>query len=125
MTIELEMGALFAAAYNTDLMEVGSLACAAWRDQDKHPEMLELRNGIGQLLDLIPADTEPQTAAIACRLYAAGCVEACETGTASAWTSRRSPIGAAAKQSPKSCRFSAVRPILASISSLVRSRSCR
>jgi hypothetical protein len=43
MTIELEMGALFAAAYNTDLMEVGSLACAAWRDQDKHPEMLELR----------------------------------------------------------------------------------
>lgn len=59
--------------------------------------MLELRNGSGQLLDLIPADTEPQTAAIACRLYAAGCVEACETGTASAWTSRRSRCQAISK----------------------------
>lgn len=104
MTIEPEMGALFVATYNADLAELGSLACVAWPDQKVHPDMLELRNGSGELLGLIPADTEPRMAAIACRLYAAGYVAGREAGKASAWAALRRLIGAAAEQSPKSSR---------------------
>lgn len=99
MTIEPEIGALFAATYNADLAELGSLARVVWPDQDKHPDMLELRNGSGDLLGFIPADTEPQMAAIACRLYAAGYVEGREAGKVSAWASLRRLIGAAERPS--------------------------
>jgi hypothetical protein len=49
-------------------------------------------------------ETEPQVAAIACRLYAAGYVEGHEAGKASAWASLRCLIGAAAERPPKSTR---------------------
>lgn len=98
------MAALYVTTYNADLAELRSLARVAWADQDKHPDMLELRNGSGELLALIPVDTEPQVAAIACRLYAAGYVEGREAGKASAWASLRRLIGAAAERPPRSTR---------------------
>jgi|APAra7269096936_1048531.scaffolds.fasta_scaffold02825_8 hypothetical protein len=86
---------LFVATYNADLAELGSLARVSLPDQNKHPDTLELRRGDGELLDLIPAETEPVMAAIACRLYDHGFNEGCRAGEASAWAALRRLIGAA------------------------------
>lgn len=62
----------FVATYNADLAALSSLARVALPDQIRFPGMLELRREDGALLDLIPMDTVPEMAAIACRLYDLG-----------------------------------------------------
>ncbi|WP_454798418.1 hypothetical protein [Novosphingobium lindaniclasticum] len=101
MSLPTDIAMLFVATYNADLAELGSLARVTLPDPDKHPDTLELRRGDGELLDLIPADTEPVMAAIACRLYDEGYNEGRRAGENHAWASLRSLIGAAPSQTPK------------------------
>lgn len=102
MSIPGDMAALFVATFNADLAELGSLARVTLSDQGQHPDTLELRSGDGELLDLIPADTDPVMAAIACRLYDEGYNAGRRAGENHAWASLRSLIGAAPAVSPKS-----------------------
>jgi hypothetical protein len=86
--------ALFIESYNADL---AALRCAARVAAAKPPHegSIELLDEDGAFLDFVPADTSPQMAAIAYRLYGRGLNAGARAGEAAAWGKLRRLIGAA------------------------------
>lgn len=58
------LAALFVESFNADLAVINSAARVALPQNDQHGDYLELRDDEGNLLEFIPAATEPEMAAI-------------------------------------------------------------
>lgn len=86
--------ALFIESFNADLLAFGCPARVA-AAADAHEGSIELHDADGGFLDLLPADTSPQMAAIAYRLYGRGLNAGTRAGEITAWAKLRQLIGAA------------------------------
>lgn len=90
------LDALFIAAFNKILHEIDSMARVALPAPGEARDMIELQDDEGLVLALIPADTSPQLAAIAYRLYGQALNRGVRAGEDAAWAKLRHLIGAAA-----------------------------
>lgn len=72
MTEPDSLSTLFVESYNLDLAALSSSARVALATACPQLDRLELRDETGKLLCLIPADTTPEMADIAYRLYIRG-----------------------------------------------------
>lgn len=89
------IGAMFVEHFNLDLAALSSAARVALpaTGQDN---VLELQDDEGNFLSFIPADSSPEMAAVAYRLYAQGLGRGIRAGEDAAWAKLRHLIGAAA-----------------------------
>jgi hypothetical protein len=87
--------ALFIDSFNADLAEFGCAARVA-AAAEAHAGSIELHDEEGDFLDFLPAETSPQMAAIAYRLYGRGLNAGARAGEAAAFAKLRRLIGAAA-----------------------------
>jgi hypothetical protein len=90
-----EISALFIASFNADLERLNSAARVALPQDNVRPDMIEMRDDEGALLDFIPASTAPEMVAIAYRLYGRALNHGISAGEQMAWAKLRFLIGAA------------------------------
>lgn len=86
---------LFLESFNLDLSALSSAARVA-RPSTGQDNVLELQDDEGNFLCFIPADSSPEMAAIAYRLYGQGLNRGTRAGEEAAWAKLRHLIGAAA-----------------------------
>jgi hypothetical protein len=86
---------LFIESFNADLAAIGCAASVSAAPA-AHSGSIQLLDEDGGFLDFIPADTSPQMAAIAYRLYGRGLNAGSAAGETVAFAKLRRLIGAAA-----------------------------